>query len=1018
MNPGAAKDPSPRPSLFRKGRGSTIGTVRRRSNCVLFALGLVCSVHGGPRYYVDKVWTSDDGLPENAVIAMTQTHDGYLWLGTLNGLARFDGLQFSVFDEGNTPGLSSPRVVRLFEDSQGNLWIGTETAGVALVDKKGTVTSINIGAHTREGRLLSVCEDSTGAVWLYTADGQLARARDGRLDRWGPDPPSNCRALVADDSGLVWVGMDSRLTAYGPFTSGVSVGLPEALTIGREELGKLDLLLASKRGGYWRLANHLVQKCKGEAVERQFAYPWSTNVAVSVACEDREGNLIVGTLSEGVFVFDAAGQFTRLTKEQGLSDNYILSLCVDREGTLWIGTDGGGLIRAKPQVFEVLKGPGDSPAQSVCEDARGGLWLGFNGGGAAYWKEGVLKSVPLPSGLPSYVKAILVDREQTVWAGTRGGLFQFQQSAWVHVTLPLPQAPQRPEISTLYQDRAGRLWVGTQKGLARWDGQAWRSFTISDGLSVNAVQAIADDAAGDLWVGTEGGGLDVLRDGHFVVLRRDDGLPSDNINSLYLDAEGVLWVGTSSGLARYSQGKWSRLSKEQGLISDSIGYLLEDREGCLWIGSNAGLMRTRREHLFHSGGASADFPSARAYGKSDGLPSGECTFGSQPAACRARAGRLWFPTIKGLASIEPQQLRLNTNPPPVMIEAARIDGRLQHTNTLRSPPPQSVTVPAGSEALEIDYTSLNLSAPEKGRFRYRLQGYETAWTEEPGNKRSVRYSLLPPRDFVFQVTACNEDEVWNPASATLRVKVLPPFWRTWWFLGLTSAALLGLVVGSVHYVSTQRLQRQLESLRQKEAIERERSRIARDIHDQVGANLTQVSLLGELVESDKDEPSEVEAHGRQISQTALETTRALDEIVWTVNPSNDTLDSLITYICKYTQDYLAVAGLRYRLEVPEQLPGTVISPELRHNVFLAAKEAVNNVVKHAQASAVWLRLHLEPHRFVLEIEDNGRGLSAADEKKGRNGLRNMRKRMEDIGGGFEAEPGAEGGTRVRLVAPL
>jgi signal transduction histidine kinase len=232
--------------------------------------------------------------------------------------------------------------------------------------------------------------------------------------------------------------------------------------------------------------------------------------------------------------------------------------------------------------------------------------------------------------------------------------------------------------------------------------------------------------------------------------------------------------------------------------------------------------------------------------------------------------------------------------------------------------------------------------------------------------------------------------------------------------------LLGMIVGSVHYVSTQRLQRQLAALQQKEALEKERARIARDIHDQVGASLTQLSLLGELVEGDKNHPDEVAGHARQIEQTALETTRALDEIVWTVNPSNDTLDGLITYVCKYAQDYLAVAGLRYRLEAPPQLPGTPISPELRHNVFLASKEAITNVVRHAQATAVSLRLHLDPASFTLEIQDDGRGLGGLDPKAAqtRNGLRNMRKRMEDIGGSFFMGPAPERGTVIRLTAPL
>ena len=382
---------------------------------------------------------------------------------------------------------------------------------------------------------------------------------------------------------------------------------------------------------------------------------------------------------------------------------------------------------------------------------------------------------------------------------------------------------------------------------------------------------------------------------------------------------------------------------------------------------------------------------------------------------------MWFSTVKGLVSVRSALLQRNTNPPPVRIERVKVQGQWQNTNSLRALPPAEVTIPPNKEGLEIDYTSLNLFAPEKARFRYRLEleGHrrETNWIEV-GNIRVAQIPALPPGHHRFQVTACNEDGVWNEAGAVLAVTVLPPFWRTTGFLTVATLCLLGLVVGSVYYVSTQRLQRQLATLRQQEALEKERSRIARDLHDQLGANLTQVALLGEMVEADKAMPEEVEGHARQISSTARETTHALDEIVWTVNPSNDTLDGLINYICKYAQEYLALAGLRYRLEVPPELPAIPISPELRHNVFLAAKEAVNNVVKHSQAASAWLRLRLEPSQFILEIEDNGRGLSEANEKKGRSGIGNMRKRMEDIGGQFDVGPGAEGGTRIRLLAPL
>jgi ligand-binding sensor domain-containing protein/signal transduction histidine kinase len=784
---------------------------------------------------------------------------------------------------------------------------------------------------------------------------------------------------------------------------------------------KLDFLLASQRGGYWRLADGHVQKWTANRLERDWgSYPWN-RAPVSAACEDQDGNLVVGTLGAGVFWFDASGKATRLSTAEGLSYNYILSLLVDGEGTLWVGTDGGGLNRVKQQVFDLVEETWNLVVQSLCENDRGGLWMGFNAigenaNGAGLWKEGVLQRFGPSEGLTnSSVMAIFADRKQRVWAGTLAGLFQLQNGRFQRVA---GLKPIYRGVLAIHQDRAGRLWAGTQGGLARWDDRDWKVFTTRDGLSADEVQAIADDRDDNLWIGTKGGGLNRLQDGKFTSYHKADGLPSEDISSLFVDGQGVLWIGTSGGgLGRFYAGKWTRYTTREGLISNSLGYLIEDDQGYLWIGSNAGLMRVPKKALNDFAHRAATFIPCRAYGKLDGLPTRECTVGSQPGACRTRDGKLWFPTIKGLASVNPAQLKPNTNPPPVTIESILIDGQAQNTNRLRAAWPRTVTVRPGKERLEILFTSLNLVAPDRARFRYRLEGHETDWIEA-GNSRIARYSRLPPGRYRFEVMACNEDGVWNPASSGLAIIVETPFWRTWWFLSATVTLFLGTIVGVVHYLSTQKLQRQLENLRQQEALERERARIARDIHDQLGANLTQVSLLGDLVESDKHSPDDVGVHARQISQTARDTTRALDEIVWTVNPSNDTLDGLITYFCKYAQEYFAVAGLRYRLDVPAQLPGAPISPEIRHNVFLASKEAVTNVVRHAQASSVSVRLELESDRFTLVIGDNGRGPSGMDETTGRNGLRNMRKRMEDIGGSFSISPAPEGGTVVRLTVPI
>jgi signal transduction histidine kinase len=329
-----------------------------------------------------------------------------------------------------------------------------------------------------------------------------------------------------------------------------------------------------------------------------------------------------------------------------------------------------------------------------------------------------------------------------------------------------------------------------------------------------------------------------------------------------------------------------------------------------------------------------------------------------------------------------------------------------------------MTLAPGQQRLAVRYSSLNLGAPERLRFQYRLAGHEGEWVEA-GNTRLATYSKLPPGEYLFEVRAASEDGVWSETPRTLALVVLPPFWRTWWFVTTAVVVWVGMVAGTVYWIATRRLARQVAALREKDAVERERARIARDIHDQLGASLTQVALLGELVESDKDAPDEVEAHARQISLTARETTRTLDEIVWTVNPSNDTVEGMVNYVCKYAQEYLAVAGIKIRLDVPEPVPARELAPEVRHNVFLVAKEAATNIVRHAEATSAWFRLSWEAAGFVLAISDDGGGLAAGFEERlsVRNGLRNMRKRMEDVGGSFAMERAPEGGLLLRLSVP-
>ena len=955
---------------------------------------------------------------------MTLRRDGYLWLGTRNGLVRFDGIRFTVFDQHNTPGLNNSSIVFLFEDSRTNLWIGTEIGGIALLKPDGSVRSLDIGRGSFQTRLVSASEDSGGAVWLYTADGQLCRYRNesGRMDvfQFGADSPSFCRKLVTDGS-TVWIGLDWGLYGLGPTQHLPPQELPNPQVIpflGYRTGLKLDFLLASQRGGYWRLAEGRIQHWSTNHLDRDLgSYPWTTNTYVWAACEDRDGNLIVGTsglgdkVNDGIYWFGADGKAAHIWHEQGLSHDGILSLAVDREGALWVGTDGGGLNRVKRNRFEIASAAREGVVQSMSEGLDGGLWIAFAGGGVTYLKGSVAKNFGASEGLlNTNIWSVFADKNQRVWVGSEQGLFAFDGKEFKQ-----PDKFRSP-VHAIHQDGKGQLWFGTESGLMAEGGA--KPLTTEDGLSANTVRAIADDAEGNLWVGTIGGGLSRLRDGKFVSFGRKDGLPSEDISSLLVDSDGVLWIGTfGGGLVRFHQNKFTAYSTSDGLISNSIGYLIEDSEGYLWMGSNLGLMRVPKKALNEFAAGITNYIPCRTYDKADGLPASECAQGSQPAAVQARDGKLWFATTKGLVGVNPAQLKPNSFAPPVVIESVVLAGKPQRTNALRADELSELVIQPGQEGLEIRYTSLNLASAERARFKYRMEGHETAWTDAR-NSREARYPKLPAGKYRFHVIAANEDGLWNEAGASFAVTVLPPFWRTWWFLTITGIVLVALIVGVVHYVSTQKLQRQLERLRQQEALEKERSRIARDLHDQLGANLTQVALLGELAESDKNLPHEVEAHAKQISETARETTRALDEIVWAANPSNDTLEGLVTYACRHAQEFLAVAGLRYRLDVPGNLPDATIPPEVRHNVFLAFKESITNVVKHAHATEVCVRLRLQTNSFMLEVEDNGRGITAADEKSGRSGLRNMSKRMEDVHGEFSISPGTGGGTIVRLTVPF
>ena len=455
----------------------------------------------------------------------------------------------------------------------------------------------------------------------------------------------------------------------------------------------------------------------------------------------------------------------------------------------------------------------------------------------------------------------------------------------------------------------------------------------------------------------------------------------------------------------------------EGLPNNFIFSIEEDADDNFWMSSHAGIFRVTKSSLDACVNGLTDAIQCLTYGIGDGMPSLECSGGMQPASARTADGRLLFPTSKSVVILNPANVKLNHLPPPVIIEQVLANG-----HTLRENPnaPGKIQIPPDWQSFEFHYTGLSFVAPEKMQFRYRLEGWKNDWLDA-GNQRVVKYNYLPPGNYTFHVRACNSDGIWNETGADFSFTLLPHFWQTLWFRALAGIVAAALVANTVLLITRRRMKFKLERIQREQALERERTRIAKDIHDHLGANLTRISLLSQSVHGELQNPAQAAIQLDRIYDTSRDLTRAMDEIVWAVNPHHDTLDSLASYLGNFAQDYLMSLNIRCRLEVPLHLPSWPITAEVRHDIFLAFKEAIHNVVKHSGATEVSVSLALGTNDFTLNLRDNGRGFdpTSLPERVGRgNGLKNMKQRLEKIGGRCEINTAPGRGTEIKFFVFL
>ncbi len=760
--------------------------------------------------YVLDNWDIQRGLPQNAVHDIIPTRDGYLWLGTEEGLARFDGVRFILFNKRNEKAFTNNWIWDLHEDRAGNLWAATYGGGIIRLDiKEMTFSSFTWEKGLSSNLTRKICEDKDGSLWIATENGVNRMTKGGFTTYTTREGLADDRVntLCTDRAGALWIGTMNglnRLDARGLHTE-------EALT-GYE----VNAICQSRDGVLWLgTTTGLVRLEAGRSVTYTTRDGLSSDV-INTVFEDGDSNLWVGTHGGGIARSSRrySPPFTSLTMEHGLPDNVVLTFSEDREGSLWVGSYGGlsRLGDGKFVTYTTKEGLSNDTARAILEDREGRLWVGTHGGlnrldfmDPAAGTAAAISQIEKFSG--GIVSSLWQDREGYLWVGTFHGVKRLDVKTGKTISYSARNGLSNDHITVIGEDAGGKLWIGTWNGgLNRLDPEsgAISVYTTKNGLPNSTISFILPGREGGLWIGTYDG-LAYLEDEGFTVYTTGDGLSSNMISSLHEDARGTLWVATfGSGLNRFKNGTFTVVSAANGLYDDSFHRILEDDSGHLWCSSNLGITRMNKQELEDCCDGKISRIHSILYDEKDGMGSRECNGMIQPAGWKTRDGRLWFPTLKGAVAIDPGRLESNPLPPPVVIEEIIVDHREMR-------PPFRLPLSPGTERIEIHYTGLSFLVPGRVRFKYRLEGFDTGW-EDVGTRRVAYYTNIPPGYYTFRVIACNNDGLWNETGASASFRIAPYFYQSSWFY-VSCALVLAMVVYGGYRFRVRRLEGRAGQLR-------------------------------------------------------------------------------------------------------------------------------------------------------------------------------------------------------------
>jgi ligand-binding sensor domain-containing protein len=943
--------------------------------------------------YVHRIWQMQQGLPQSTILAIGQSSDGYLWLGTDAGVVRFDGARFTVPDDPSGAALGETWVRSVWEDQRHNLWLGTNDAGLVRL-ANGVFTRYTTADGLPSLNVRCVAPGRNGELWICTPNG-LARFAGGKFTVYKTAQglsTDSLRAACETAGGEIWAGGDSNELNIWDGTR-----FRRRRLAAMSRLATVRTMLAAGDGAIWiGTTDGLIRLKDGR--ERRFTTSdgLSDNSILSLA-PSREGGIWIGA-KDGFSRF-LNGEIETFRTKDGLSQSTVYAVYEDREGSLWVGTKHGlnQFVDGRTIPFTVNEGLPSNDAGPVFEDSKGNTWVGTLGAGLGRYDGRRFSALTTKQGLASNtVYALAEDNGGDLWVGTSAGASRLRNGR-VAETYTTAQGLPGNAVRCLFRDHHGSLWAGTSAGAAEFRGGR---FVPAGGTGGIAFLGFGEDRERRLFAAT-GGGLKTYAGGRF---REFTGRGSDlrDVDALFQDREGFLWMGTlGGGLRLLKDGKVVTYWMRDGLFDDAIYGVASDDRDRLWMACSKGIFSVNRSDLLKFAAGEIRKFASTPYSPMDALRTIECQSGVQPAVWRMRDGRLWFSTIRGLIVLDPSRLEHAFAPPPVVIEEVTVNGKPEMPGHIESLPP-------GRKNLEFRYTGLSFRVPLRITFRYLLQGFDKNWVDA-GARREVLYANLPPGKYVFRATACNADGTCNQTGTSVAFVLAPHYYQRGWFLPLC-ALLAAMSVWLAYRLRIRGLKREFD------IVLTERSRIARELHDTLiqgfsGITMELQALYGRLSSAENKRTL------AEVIQDAAECLREARRSVAGLRGPRGANSGLAAAIAQSSKQITEAKDVRLKLKLgpnPRALPADV-----EYNLLRIAQEAVTNSVKHARARTIEVFLDATADSVRLAVADDGSGFTASNggAEAGHYGLIGMRERASQIGAGLEikSEPGM--GTRVELFLP-